>query len=292
VVTEIKIIGREVYYTVRNSGTAESKGSRAYLYVNGIKEADDYTEPLAPGQERPGPFNYAWKYQELDVPQTMMTTGTSFEEDRPKRFTLKVCADVENTLVEGNEGNNCKTIIHGTRFAYPFVSFAHQALWTTGYGPLKLPLPEESATGAALVTSVNLEDNQGYGSVLLAIPQQVDNGWIQGKFGMFYTDEFRQTQVKEFTVPDLARFSAKVGFASSSAPGSKARFLFGVMDPSGVITWANPAVTASLDGKLETYDVDLGSVAGQKRQFVLRVEVIGPAKDVRPVWVDPRIYQP
>ncbi len=295
VVTDIRIIGREVYYTVKNIGAAESRGSRAYFYVNGIKEADDYTEPLAPGQERPGPFgNYTWKYQLVEtVPDSQYRPGgTLADEDTVRRFTLKVCADVENTLVEANEANNCKVIIHGVKFAYSFVSFAHQALWSTGYGVLKLPLPEESATGAALVTSANLEDNQGYGSVLLTIPQQVGNGWIQGRFGQFFTDQFRQTQVKEFTVPDLARFSAKVGFTSSSAPGSKARFLFGVVDPGGVVTWANPAITASMDGKLETYDVDLSGVAGQKRQFVLRVEVIGPAQNVKPVWADPRIYQP
>ena len=294
VVTDIRIVGREVYYTVKNIGTAETRGSRAYLYVNGIKEADDYTEPLAPGQERPGPFgNYAWKYQLLETLPSQPTPGGMLAgEDTIRNFTLKVCADVENTLVEANEANNCKAIIHGVKFVYPFTDFAHQALWTTGYGQLKLPLPEESASGAALVTSVNMEDNQGYGSVLLTIPQQVDNGWIQGRFGWFYTDEFRQTRVKEFTVPDLARFSAKVGFTSSSAPGSKAKFLFGVMDQGGVVTWANPAVTASLDGKLETYNFDLSSVAGQKRQFVLFVEVIGPAQNVKPVWVDPKIYQP
>lgn len=294
VITDIWIISKEVYYKAKNIGTAEAKGSRAYFYVNGIKEAEDYTETLAPGQERAGPFsNYTWKYQELEGGgETSLTMGGLFDEDRPKRFTLKACTDVENTVVESNEANNCKTIIHGTKFAYPFVTFAHQALWTTGYGILKLPLPEENANGAAIVTHANLEDNQGWGAVLVTIPQQVTDGWIQGKFGNFYTDEFRETRVKEFTVPDLAKFSVKVGFASSSAPGSKARFLFGVIEPSGVVNYATPAVTASLDGKMETYEVDLSSVAGQKRQFMLRVEVIGPAQNVKPVWVDPRIYQP
>ena len=290
-VTDVWVISKEVYYKAKNMGTAESKGSRAYLFVNGIKQAEDYTEPLAPGQERAGPFsNYAWKFQELDVPDIATGVGV-LEEDRPVRFTIKVCADVENTLVESDESNNCKTIIMGIKYSYRFADFAHQALWTTGYGTLKLPLPEESATGAAMVANVSLEDNQG-GATILMIPQQVNDGWIQGRFGQFYSDELRQTRVRDITIPDIARFSARVGFTSASAPGSKARFMFGTVDPSGIVTFANPPVTASMDGKMDTYEVDLSNLAGQKRQFVLRVEVIGPPQNVRPVWVDPRVYQP
>ena len=67
--------------------------------------------------------------------------------------------------------------------------------------------------------------------------------------------------------------------------------MFGTVDQSGRVTFA-PAITASMDGKLEAYEVDLSSLMGQKRMFVLRVEVIGSTAKVRPVWVDPKISQP
>jgi hypothetical protein len=286
VITDIQLVTRDVYYKTKNTGTAASKGCRANLYVNGIKQADDYIEVLAPGEERLSNFsNYSFPYLVGDLPQTQFY-------ELMRQFTIKVCADVENVVVENDESNNCKSVIWGQKFAYKFVDFSHQARWTTGYGVLKLPLPEDSATGSARVEYQTLEDNQGYGAALLTVPQQVNDGWIQGEFGEFYADELRQTRVREVTIPDMAMFTARVGFSSSTPKDSKAKFMFGTVDQSGRATFATPAVTATMDGKVQEYTVDLSSLAGQKRMFVLRVEVIGPAAKVRPVWVDPRISQP
>ena len=189
VITDIQLITRDVYYKTKNSGAAESKGCRANLYVNGIKQADDYIEILAPGQERLSNFsNYSFPYLVGDLPQTQF-----FELMR--QYTIKVCADVENVVVENDESNNCKSVIWGQKLVYNFVDFSHQARWTTGYGVLKLPLPEDSSTGSARVEYQTLEDNLGYGAALLAVPQQVNDGWIQGEFGEFYADELRQTRV-------------------------------------------------------------------------------------------------
>jgi hypothetical protein len=63
------------------------------------------------------------------------------------------------------------------------------------------------------------------------------------------------------------------------------------VEQSGLITFL-PAVTASYDGKLDLYEVDLSNRAGQKLKFVLRIDAIGSADKMRPVWVDPRIFQP
>lgn len=286
VITDIWVVSKEVYYKVKNIGGEVAKGgARAYLYVNDLKQADDYIETLAPGQERSSPFpNYSWSYV-LPEPRGY------FSAELPKQFVLKVSADVENVIVESDEANNSMIVIMGEKYVYPFASFAHQAAWTTGYGPLKLPLPEESAVGAAMVANVALEDGQGYSSVLVTIPQQVPNGWIQGRFGEFYTDELRQTRVREIPIPATSKFTARVGFTRDTAPNSKARFIFSVVDQSGSVR-PFPAVTASNDGKLELYEVDLSSVVGQKVSFLLRVEAIDSAEKVKPAWVDPRLLQP
>jgi len=224
--------------------------------VNDIKAADDYLEVLEPGQERTGPFkNYAWAYALGDSPQYITD---------PRQFTLKVCLDAENTLAESDEANNCMSVIWGEKFGYDFVTYAHQAYWSTGYGQIKVPVPEENANGAALVSYVNMEDNKGYGQALMTVPQHVPNGYIVGKFGDFYMDrDTRQTMVRDLTMLPLAKFTAQVGFSSTSPPNCKANFMFGTVDPSGVVSFF-PAVTATNDGKLDLYQADLTSLAGQK----------------------------
>ncbi len=285
VITDISVVSKLVYYKVKNIGGTAAKGCRAYLYVNGGKEAEDYIEALDPGQERTDSFsNYTWVYETHGL-AGQLSTGA------PKQFTVEVCADVENTVVEYDEGNNCKAVILGEKFNYRFVDFYHLATWATGYGILKLPLPEESANGAALVTQATLEDEQGYGSVLLTIPQQVPDGWIEGGFGDFYVDDLRISRVRDVVLADMAKFSAKVGFTRDTAPNSQARFIFGIIEQSGFVHYF-PAITVANDGKLDLYEVDLSQMAGKKVRFVLRVEVIGSAEKVKPAWVDPRVLQP
>ncbi len=284
VVTKIYLVTREVYYTAKNIGSAPAKGSRTSLSVNGIVGADDYLEALDPGQERTGPFkNYAWTFALGDSP--------TYSTD-PRQFTLKVCVDSENTVVEGDESNNCMSVIWGEKFGYDFITVAHQAFWSTGYGPLKLPLPEDNLNGAAMSSNVNMEDNRGYGQVLLTVPQHVPGGYIVGRFGDFYQDrDTRSTMVRDLTMLPLAKFTAMVGFSNNSPSNCKANFMFGTIDPSGAVTFF-PSVTATNDGKLDLYQADLTSLAGQKRQFILRVEALDGFDGMKPVWVDPKVSQP
>lgn len=291
IITDIWIISKEVYYKVKNTGKETAKaGSRSYFYVNGIQYASDYVETLEPGQERSSPFpNYSWAYQ---LPGAGETSWLPISGEIPTQFVLKVCADAGNAVAETNESNNCLTVIMGQKLSYPFNDFAHQAAWTTGYGSLKLPLPEDSVTGAARVSNIILEDGKSYGSALLAIPEKVDNGWITGGFGVFYTDkDTRATMVKDIQILETTRFSAMVGFARDTAPNSQAKFTFSFVDESGVIKPLSP-ITKSNDKKLAAYEVDLKQFVGQKGSFLLRVDAIGSADNIRPVWIDARVYQP
>lgn len=290
IITDIWITNKEVYYKVKNIGKETAKaGSRSSFHVNGIQYASDYVETLDPGQERTSPFpNYSWVY---DLSGTADQWVPSASEG-PKQFILKVCADTANTVAEVNESNNCKTVVMGTKFNYPFDTFAHQAAWTTGYGPLKLPLPDDSATGAALVSNLSLEDGQSYGAAMLTIPQKVNDGWITGRFGVFYTDrDTRATMVQDVEILETSKFSAMVGFARDTAPNSKAKFTFSFVDQSGVPKALSP-ITKSNDKKLALYEVDLSQFAGQKGTFLFRVDAIGSADNIRPVWVDAKVYQP
>lgn len=287
IVADIWLTTKEVYYKVKNiGGAAVNGGARANLYVNGIKQADDYIEALAPGQERPGPFkNYAWPYS---VPNF---TPEDVAPEHLNQYAVKVCVDAENVVVESEEANNCMNVIWGQKFNYSFLRFPHLAWWHTGAGRLQLPVPEDNAKGYAGAVNVALEDGQSSGSVLLTCPENVPNGWIKGTFGNFYTGELLEARMAYLKLLDTAKFTARVGFAADTAPNSKARFTFMVEDETTSIVLSRE-VTATSDGKLDSFDVDLSGLAGKYVVFILRVDALDSAEKIRPVWVDPRVFQP
>ena len=92
VITDIFRQSVMVYYTVRNQGTAASKGCNAQLYVGPNILGTDYIAPLAPGAQRTEVFGqYAWSY--------------------PMNTTATVCADTDGQNNEFNRENNCMTTI-------------------------------------------------------------------------------------------------------------------------------------------------------------------------------------
>jgi len=287
IITGIEEMSGVVYYTTKNIGGEASKGCRAYLYVNDGKEAETYIEPLAPGQERKASFsNYAWSYKPGGL-------AGQISPGAPTQYAVKVCADVQNVVVENDEGNNCKTVIWGQKFNYNFLNYAHMAWWYTGAGAIILPVPESNAKGyaGAIQGGVTLEDGKGHGSILMTIPQHVNDGWIKGEFAEFGTDQFGKTQLYYLKLPDMTRFSAMVGFADGTTAGSQARFIFQVEDETSDVILTQ-SVTATADGTLDLFDVDLSSLKYKYVAFILRVEAIGSAENIKPVWVDPRVLQP
>jgi len=90
VVTDVWLESLRIYYKIKNQGDADSAGSRSYLYVNGQKQASDWVEPLAAGEEITTSFsNFVASYYRI------------------MRLDLGVCADVDNAINENSEENNC-----------------------------------------------------------------------------------------------------------------------------------------------------------------------------------------
>ena len=104
-ITDVWLSGEIVYYKIKNQGSVDAKSSRSELYVFERKEANDYVDSLAAGQEKTESFaNWAWRFQ---------ITSSSLSPAELQKYTIKVCADAENTLDEVDEGNNCKTKVIG-----------------------------------------------------------------------------------------------------------------------------------------------------------------------------------
>ncbi len=286
IVTKVWLQGKSVYYTIVNQGSGRAAATRSHLFVNGHREADDYVEALDAGEERNENFS-GYNY-----PYAIESVGFQSSEN-VTRYVVKVCADGESTVAEPNEDNNCGSIILGNLYVYKFVDNAHRVKWTTNSGTIIYPSPQTSTSGAAFTRNMTLEDDKGYGDCLATYPPAIDQGWIEGSFADFYTDSVsREPMSREIIVPEQAKFIAKVGFKKGATETDGVWFLFGYLDSMGRVTYA-PGVFASYDGKLNTYEVDLSDLEGQKTRFLLRVEdKAGDLyKENWAVWQNPRITQ-
>jgi hypothetical protein len=287
VITDIFIRAPEVYLTAKNAGNAPSAGCRAYLYIDGTKviNGDTYIEPMKPGEEKTEVFGkYPW--QNPTGPENL-----TLPLAKPIQWELKVCGDVENTIDESNENNNCKSIIMGQEFVYSFYEKAHLAHWVTGAGKLVWPVPESDTGGAAFTTEAKvLEDNQAHGRILATYPQQAPSGWISGTFADFYTNDLRQAASRLLVMPKHCKFTADVGFTREAAAGARVKFVFSVLDQGGMPLYVKEIV-AEREGSLNSFNEDLSALAGATCTMVLRIESQGTPGGNLAVWSDPLLTQ-
>jgi hypothetical protein len=286
IVTDIYILADSLYFTVQNIGNAESKGNRAYLYINDVYTSDTYTNPLKPGEEKTIVFNkFTWPYQ----------IEKEFVYDPHQKliqYVTKVCVDTENDVPETDESNNCHIIIMGSKFKYDFVEYAHLAPWSNSEGTLTFPTPAGNFMGAVFTESgATMEDGRSHSNILATYPQPVPGGYISGRYAEFYTEKDSRAQYsRPIEIPVLCRFTAAVGFKKDASPAAKAKFTFSVIDDAGTSVLSREII-ATNDGKLDNFDVDLSGLAGDKRSFVLRVDSLGEPGEDQALWVDPIIFQ-
>jgi len=272
VITDLWLAGSQVIYKIANIGHAESEQSQTYLYVNSLKQAEDRVGPLAAGKEITTSFsNFEWKFP----------AAGGGPEAALAQFNVKVCADAGNAIDEIDKGNNCMSENWGLEFTYDFLQNAHLAEWRSGAAIISWPRFAGSQQGAVFIE----------GNGLIMCPEQVSNGWIQGKFSDFYyhvsTQAMRSSLLE---VPENARFTAQVSFKSGTKPTDGVKIAFGYLDEAGGVVLF-PKMELYPGDKSRAYMVDLSHLAGKKTEFVLRVEARNsPGGDcVR--WVEPKIIQ-
>ncbi|MBM3154378.1 MAG: hypothetical protein FJ008_03490 [Chloroflexi bacterium] len=276
----------QLFYKVANLGTAASQGGKAVLHVDGVQKSDDYVEPIAAGQEVTAVFQ-RWSfpgYEEKDPPKA--------SDIGAQRLTLtaKVCIDTENTTKESNETNNCLEKVMGQPFVYNFILYATTAEWMSGNDKIQWYLSPTNEKGAAFPSNYKLEDGQFYHGALAMYPPHKSNGTIQGTFGQPYSDNpYTPAAIQEIKIPELAKFTAKVGFRED-AKTDGVTVSFGYVEPNRNLVWLK-TMKVNYDGKLDNFEVDLSSLAGQKALFILKVEAGASWQDDWLTWVNPRISQ-
>ncbi len=126
---------------------------------------------------------------------------------------------------------------------------------------------------------------------IVMCPEQVSNGWIQGRFADYYFDTgSRTTRSRLIVIPDNVKFIAKVGFQRDTTSTDGARVAFGYVDDMGNVALLDKMDIYS-DGKLYDYEVDLSQLAGKKTEFILWVEAKDLAEGDCVRWVEPKIVQ-
>ncbi|MBK8619882.1 MAG: hypothetical protein IPN96_22975 [Anaerolineales bacterium] len=221
-----------------------------------------------------GTFRGYWKLKNASgVPFGIGSAGT-------KSFwvEIKVAGTAVTPVVTVTPGTPVTpaTPIAGTN--YDFVANVCAATWFSGAGQLPCPGTEGDAKGFVLITNPSKLENGVSDSRpgLLAFPQNINNGYIQGIYPAYKVksgDKFRTIVNCE-----NGATSCYVVF----------RLDYVVSGSSTIQTfWA---FVERYEGQYYSADIDLSALAGQDIKFVLTVNATGTAAGDRALWVAPIIY--
>jgi len=273
VITKVWLDGLIVNYTIKNVGTADSPQTYTYIYVNDLlptQGSSSFVPALKPGQETLLSFsNYELPMNMTygDVQSRVRSEGYI---DLPLNNTkVVVCSDAQNAASEAVEANNCKVMLFGVLWDYELLRVANLATWRNGDGDMSEPGSETSANGAHFqIANTDMEVTPQ----LEIIPQQVPQGWMQGTWGYFYSDEeYGSPKMGAIKIPARLHFAAKVGLARNAIGSDGVTLKFGLKDLNDNVNWiASKKLTTP--GAFEDWDINLSDYEGQKCYFVLRVE--------------------
>ena len=204
---------------------------------------------------------------------------------------IKACADAENKALEVNKNNNCASKIYGLLFKYDLLPQSHMARWVGNMGPIDYFTSEGSTTGAHFPLT--------NGAVEM-IPPRVPNGWIQGYFGYFYTNQGgtlggvdsgpTATPILPIRIPPKTKFIGRVGLAANATGSDGVTFKFGLQGLDDV-TNILQSKTITQPGTSEDWVIDLKDYEGQVAYFILRTEAGASAVNDFAVWSEGRLEQ-
>jgi hypothetical protein len=165
---------------------------------------------------------------------------------------------------------------------FDFVEEAPDASWRSGSGSLQWPGTESDDEGfAKWVEDAGLENGNEVDRALETHPQWVDNGYIQGT----YTEPFHQG----YRIEESDVFYAVVGLRNGAGAGD---VTFRVMlRTQGMGNHWIAEVPDAYDGKMKVIQVPLEPWAGQRADFVLRVDAGSSSQQDWAMWSTARVYR-
>jgi hypothetical protein len=156
---------------------------------------------------------------------------------------------------------------------------ASEAKWTSGTGKnvendLVYPGDLADPNGAVNVEDgVKLENNATSGKVLVTVPKNVDNGFIQGVY-------------PAYTVQPGDHLKGRLGFMLPSGSGGcgDGKIRFEILYRAGDNTTSLGKWDTACDGTLTPIDLDLTALKGKSVKFILVAKSIGAFLDNYAVW--------
>ena len=147
-----------------------------------------------------------------------------------------------------------------------------------------LPVEEVSTPGVKSIDEVagflNISSNKTLKAVIYTADEELVFVTIRGDFDINHL----------FTVPQGARFTAKVGFIQGATATDGVRFYVSFTDSYGIMhDFPSSGHLARYDGVLDELNLDLSSIAGKQGYFSLGVNSAGTSAQDWAVWVDPKI---
>ncbi|MDD5494228.1 MAG: CARDB domain-containing protein [Dehalococcoidia bacterium] len=291
VVTKVWLEDLTVKYTIKNIGAGASPQTYAHLYVGNLQPAmgaTSFVDTLQPGEERSLAFtNYAWPFTNNVHIGQVKVQSEGYIDLPLENYKVHVCADGNNEAAEAVETNNCKSTVIGIPWEFDLLPVSNMALWRNNDGDYPAAGSDNEVKGAHYKLTNFDADSPVQ---LVTIPQQVPNGWMQGIFGYFYSDEFGSSRIGAINMPAKVHFIARIGLMQNATGSDGVTFKFGLKDLNDNVTWlASKTVTAP--GASEKWDIDLSSYEGQKCMFLIRVESgATPAKDYA-IWYMAKLLQ-
>jgi len=329
VITDLWLEVCTIYYRIKNTGAVDSPQTYTYLYVDNMFPplgGSSFVDVLKPGEERGAQFSsYQWPWCQggimspsggggphgtatqngaLHTGQVAMVApgqntpsqpsdsgGGTYMDFSDMNHMIKACADAENKAPEANKNNNCASKIYGLLFKYDLLPQSHMARWVGNLGPVDYFTSEGSTAGAHLpLTNGALE----------MIPPKVPNGWIQGYFGYFYTNQGgtlggvdsgpTATPILPIRIPPKTKFIGRVGLAANATGSDGVTFKFGLQGFDDV-TNILQTKTITQPGTSEEWVIDLKDYEGQVGYFILRTEAGASAVNDFAVWYEGRLEQ-
>lgn len=292
IITQVKSNGTTIDYTIKNMGAVDSPPTYTYLKVNDLMPTvggSSYVDILKPGQEQVNTFS-SYKLAPSGSAQTKLNINNEgYADVRLLNTKVQVCADAKGEVSEAVETNNCKVMVLGTPWNYDLLSVYNRATWVNGNGDIPEPGGEGNVVGAHF--EVRNTGSIDVTPVLETIPQQVPDGFMQGTWGYFYTDESGSQKSAPIRIPSKLHFVANVGLATTATENDGVIFRFGLKDSVNTkLTWVD-SKKMTVPGSFTDWDINLSNYEGQIDYFILRVDAgADPVNDFA-IWKKASIMQ-
>ena len=181
---------------------------------------------------------------------------------------------------DGKGGEASAHEIVDVHFLYDLLAKAPDAYWYSGDGgPLWDVGLSDNRGFACFRTNIKLEDGNTYPKVLETHPQWINDGRISSE----YPD-------LSITIPDGARFTAKVGFIKGATATDGVNFRMQFYDGSRWYFFPSySGYHATYNGALDSLNIDLSSIVGKTGRICIGVKAESSSDQDWAVWVNPQI---